>query len=83
MEDVMPLKVDHDPEANALYVRLSDKPREYGRGLGDERYIDYAEDGTAIGVEFTCVSSGVDLHDVPRGDEIAAALRPLGIRELA
>ena len=79
----MALTVTHDPEADALYIRFADRPYAYGRDLDDERRVDYDEAGTPIGVELLCVSSGVDLHDVPHGDEIADALRPLGIKELA
>lgn len=60
-----------DPEAAALYVHLEDKPYAYGRDLDNERRIDFAADGTPIGVEFTCVTSGLDLHDIPAADAIA------------
>ncbi len=77
------LRVEHDLQADALYIYLSDKPYAYGRALGDERRVDYAEDGSPIGVELLWVSDGVDLRDVPRNDEISDALRALNIRELA
>ncbi len=79
----MSLKLTHDPEADAVYVYLEDKPYARGVDLDDERRVDYAEDGTPIGVELTCVSVGVDLRGLPRPDEIAEALRKSGIRELA
>ncbi len=72
------MRVEYDPEVDALYVHLSDKP--FGRSEDKspsrqyERGVDYAEDGTPIGVEFLNASRGVDLTDIPRADEIAKAL---------
>jgi len=79
----MALNVKYDRDADALYVHLGDKPYSHGQDLDDERRIDYAADGTPIGVELTCVSLGVDLTDLPRADEISGALRQHDIRELA
>src|SRR5207248_2713292 len=56
---------NYDPEAGALYVRLADLPYAYGHDLDTERRIDYAADGTPIGIELTCVNAGIDLHDLP------------------
>ncbi len=75
--------VRYDRYAQALYVRLSDKPYAYGRDLDEDRRIDYAEDGTAIGVELLGVDQGVHLDDLPRADEIAAALKPLDLEVYA
>lgn len=79
----MPLTVEHDLDANAVYVHLADLPYAYGEDLDRERRIDYAEDGTPIGVEFTCVSGGVELEALPRAQEIASALGRLDIRVYA
>jgi len=80
------MKVEYDPLVDALYVQLSDKPFAYTENISlrrdYERGVDYAEDGTPIGVEFLNVSHGVDLTDVPRADEIAKALAERGIRVL-
>ena len=78
----MKLNVEHDPEADALYVRLGDKPYAYGEDFGDERRVDYAADGTPIGVELLCVSVGVDLTDLPHAELIAEAVAPYDIRVL-
>ena len=75
--------VEYDRESDAVYLRLSDAPYAFGEDLDRERRIDYAADGTPIGVELTCVSSGVDLRDLPHRDEIDRALRGLGVRVLA
>ncbi len=73
----------YDEEADAIYVRLSDKQYAYGEDLDPERRIDYAADGSPIGVEFTCVSEGVDLRDLPEQRAIADILARLNIRVLA
>ena len=78
----MTLTVDHDPEADALYIRPSDKPHAYGEGFGDERRVDYAADGSPIGVELLCVSEGVDLANLPCAEQIADILRKQGVRVL-
>ena len=79
----MALTARHDPEADAIYIKLSEAPYHHGRDLDTVRTIDYAADGSPSGVELLCVSRGVDLRDLPRADEIADALRPLGVRVLA
>ena len=77
---MMTLPITYDREAQAIYIRLEDKPYAFGEDIDHERRVDYAEDGTPIGVELLCVDEGVDLSDLPRADELAAALRPLDIR---
>jgi uncharacterized protein YuzE len=76
-------KVRYDQEAQAIYVRLSDKAYAYGEDIDHERRVDYADDGTPVGVEFLCVDEGVDLSDIPQADAIADALRAYDIRVLA
>ena len=78
-----PLSYDYDPEANALYIHLADKPYAYGHDLDHERRIDYGPDGTPIGVELTCVGSGVHLADLPAATQIAAILQRLRLPVLA
>jgi uncharacterized protein YuzE len=63
-----------DWDANAAYIHLSDKPFAYGKELDAERRIDFAEDGTPVGVEITCLRSGVLLDNLPVKDEIKALL---------
>ena len=77
------LTCQYDPEADAVYIRLSDKAYAYGEELDRERRIDYAADGTPIGVEILCVSTGVDLRDLPQAQEIALALAQHRIKVLA
>ena len=43
-------------------------------GKYDARRVDYAEDGTPVGVELLYVSQGVDLSDLPNVAEIEEAI---------
>ena len=72
----------HDEEADAIYIRLSEKGYAYGEELDPERRIDYAADGTPVGVELLCVSAGVDLSDLPQPQSIAELLAQHKIRVL-
>ncbi len=63
-----------DAASVQVYVQLSEAPYAYGEILGARRVVDYAADGTPIGVEFLGVSGCVGLSDIPHADQIAAAL---------
>ena len=73
----------YDKEADAIYVRLSDEQYAYGEELDPERRIDYATDGTPIGVELLCVSEGVDLRNLPETAAISKLLSRHRIKVLA
>lgn len=77
------MKFKHDPQADATYIYLSEKPYAYGKDLDDERRIDYASDSVPIGVELLCVSKGVNIHGLPCADEIADLLEDNGIKTYA
>ena len=78
----MTARATFDREADAVYVKLGDQPYAFGEDIDHERRVDYAADGTPIGIELLCVSEGVDLSHLPHVDEVSAALRQLGIRVL-
>jgi len=65
---------DYDKEADAIYVHLGSKPYARGEDLDDTRRVDYASDGTAVGVEFLYVGQGVNLQGIPRADEVREIL---------
>lgn len=73
---------EHDPEADAIYVHLADKPYAYGEDLSPERRVDFAADRTVIGVELTCLSHGVSVAGLPASVEIGELLTKLNIRML-
>lgn len=73
----------YDEEADAVYIRLSDKNYSYGEELDRERRIDYAADGTPVGIELLCVSTGVDLRNLPEQRALAELLAKHRIKVLA
>ncbi len=77
------MKVEHDKEADAIYIYLNDAPYSYGENLDHERRIDFAKDGMPIGVELLCVSTGVITDDLPERAEIERALDDRGIKVYA
>ena len=76
------LRYEHDTEADALYVYLSEKAYARGEDLSPERRVDFAEDGTVVGVELTCLGEGVRLDSLPAADEIGDLLALLQVKVL-
>jgi uncharacterized protein YuzE len=77
------LRSEYDPEADALYVHLSELPYAFGEDLDHARRIDYAADGTPVGVELLYVSHGVDLRELPQASDLADVLKQHNIRQFA
>ena len=73
------LRAEYDPYADALYVYFSDREYSHGRDLDSLRRIDYAADGSVIGIEILSPSVGVDLTGLPKADEIAGLLERLNL----
>ena len=73
------MRWEYDREASSLYIHLTDQPYSHGRDVDPERRIDYAADGTPIGVELTCVRSGVNVESLPEAQQIAELLHSLDI----
>ena len=76
------MRVEYDKQADAIYIYLSDAPYAYGENLDHERRIDFAKDGTPIGVELLCVSEGVNVIDLPNSEEITRILESKHIKVL-
>ena len=77
------MKMKYDPEADAVYIYLSDAPYAYGKELDSERRIDYATDDTPIGIELLCVSKGVNPDDLPEERKIIELLEKSHIKVFA
>jgi len=77
------MRLEHDSEADAIYVYLSDAPVGYSTILDDARNLDYSADGQVIGVELLNVSRGVDLRDIPYQAEIGHLLEEHNIKVFA
>ena len=58
-----------------VYVQLSDEPYAFGHILEAGRVVDYAADGTPIGVEFVAVDGCASVVALPQAEAIADALR--------
>lgn len=73
------MRLERDPEADAVYVYLGRKKYAYGIDIDGQRRVDYSADGSPIGVELLNVSAGVDLTGLPRAGEIIGMLDAKGI----
>lgn len=76
-------KYEYDPEADCAYILINDLPHAYSKEVDETRFIDYAEDGTVIGIELLYVGSGVDVTDLPYRSEIEKLLEEHQIRIFA
>lgn len=74
MKELIGTRVEHDKEADAIYIYLSDDKYAYGKDIDNERRIDYDANDKPIGVELLCVSEGVILEDLPYSSEIEKIL---------
>ena len=68
------MRLEHDKQADAIYIKLSNMPYAYGKDLDDLRRIDYDANGEPRGVELLCVSDGVITNDLPHRGEIERLL---------
>ena len=59
------LGFNHDPESDAVYLRLRETEYGEGRELDDAKHIDLDVEGNVLGIEFLYVSGGVDLEGIP------------------
>ena len=73
------MRLKHDPEADAIYVRFSDQPvatTRTARGNTSDAAVDFAVDGSVVGVELLGVSTGIDLSNLPKADKENAGAIP-------
>jgi len=74
------LRVSSDPEADAVYIYLIDNELVgYTQELDDNRLIDRAPDGQAIGIDLMLVSKGVKLEGLPEAETVEKILTGLGV----
>jgi hypothetical protein len=67
----MKMKMTIDREADAIYIKFTDKP--YSHGV----------DGEVKGIELLCVSHGVITNDLPFRSEIERMLGDKGVKLFA
>jgi uncharacterized protein YuzE len=68
-----------DRKDDVAYVEFSPADSARQVALDDATIIDYAADGSVVGVEFISPSRGVNLAGVPRAAEIERKVRRLGL----
>ncbi len=73
----------YDQEADAIYITFSDKPVASTRALDDIRVIDYAADGSPVGIELLCVSEGVITEDLPHLKDVLHLLEGIQVKIFA
>ena len=78
----MPAVFQYDEAADAAYLEFSDAGFDHMERLDDQRAVDYAADGTVIGVEILSPARGVDLAGLPHAAEIERVLRARGFRRI-
>ncbi len=61
------------------YVEFSSADSARQIALADATIIDYAADGSVVGVEFISPSRGVNLEGVPHAADIEGEVRRLGL----
>jgi uncharacterized protein YuzE len=74
------VEVSYDRKADKIYIYLSDKDYSYDENLDAKLRIDYAKDGTPIGIELLCISEGVTINDLPNRAEVKRFFRDHGIK---
>ena len=75
--------LEYDESADAAYLQLTDGPWHHQQRLDDARGINYAADGSVIGIEILSPRrNGVRLDGLPYPDDVARVMRSCGFRIL-
>jgi len=77
------MQLKYDKKVDAIYITLSTKKCAETKKLDDMRYVDYASDGTPVGVELLGVSGGVAVEDLPKAAELTRLLEGRDIKVFA
>jgi uncharacterized protein YuzE len=73
------VKTRYDRKDDVAYVEFSSADSARQVAIDDATIIDYAADGSVVGVEFISPSRGVNLAGVPRAADIEREVRRLGL----
>lgn len=75
------LVLEYDEAVDAAYLQVSDGPWHHQDRLDDARGINYAEDGSVIGIELLSPSRiGVNLNGLPYASDVERVMRSRGFR---
>ena len=69
--------ITYSETADALYVQLQDSEVTKVTPVDDSHIVDYAEDGSVVGVEFLAASLGIDLRDLPEHARLEEMIKNL------
>jgi uncharacterized protein YuzE len=82
-EPMTNLLLTYDESVDAAYLSLSDDAMDHQVRLDDARGINYAADGSVIGIEILSPRrKGVLLDGLPYPDDVARVMRSCGFRIL-
>lgn len=73
---------EYDANADCAYILINKLPYAYSKEIDETRFVDYAEDGTVIGIELLYVSGGVDICDLPYESEVEQLLEKNDVKIL-
>ncbi len=75
------LLLEYDESVDAAYLTASEAPWHHQVRLDDARGINYAEDGSVIGIELLSPRrKGVNLEGLPYRDDVERVVRSVGFR---
>jgi uncharacterized protein YuzE len=82
-KEMMQFLLEYDESVDAAYLQLTDAPMDHQVRLDDARGINYAVDGSVIGIEILSPRrKGVQLDGLPYPDDVARVMRSCGFRIL-
>lgn len=77
------LLLEYDEAVDAAYLQVSDKPWHRQERLDDARGVNYAEDGSVVGIELLSPArKGVTLDGLPFAADVERVMRARGFRIL-
>ena len=75
------LLLEYDEAVDAAYLQVSDGPWHHQARLDDSRGINYAEDGSVIGIELLSPSRiGVNVDGLPYSADVERVMRSRGFQ---
>jgi uncharacterized protein YuzE len=82
-EPMTDMLLEYDESVDAAYLRVSDAEWDHQDRLDDARGVNYAADGSVIGIEILSPRRmGVRLDGLPYADDVARVMRSVGFRIL-
>ena len=77
------LLLEYDESVDAAYLQVSDAPWYRQERLDDARGVNYAKDGSVIGIELLAPSrNGVAIEGLPYATDVERVMRARGFRIL-